>query len=301
MCSYWRAEPKRDLPLSFVEERVVPFIRQYGVEVTFISGGEPCLHPQLPQIVGQIKQAGSTITLITNGSHLGEVFEHIAAWVDAYLLSIDAGNAALHRRIRGLDNFSQMAAWPEKIKAKNPAAQVAYTCVLQKQNVEDIVDYYLRFSPLPCDALFFNVPELKPHCFGRQDTVPEDSRQNAQLSDREIELLESNLQKIQQLDLGRNKLSQSPEFFNDCVTYFKYLRGERVECDDHTCVMPFHSLVIDESQHIRPCFYLPFSFPFDPEDSDILNREDLREVRREILHNRQFREKYCRQCRQFQG
>jgi len=44
---------------------------QTGLHVTKITGGEPCLRPDLPQIVSQFHQAGFTdISLITNGSLL---------------------------------------------------------------------------------------------------------------------------------------------------------------------------------------------------------------------------------------
>lgn len=301
ICDYWRIEPKKDLPLTFIQEKIVPLIRQYGVQVLFVTGGEPTLHPQLPQIIETIKQTGSTITLITNGSHLKENIEQIVDRVDAFIISIDASNKTLHQRIRKLDNFDEIVNWPEKIKTKNPAVQVAYSFLIQKQNIADIVDFYLRFCTLPCDAIIFNVPELKSYSFGRRDTVPRESLHSAMLTRKEIEILEYNLQKIQPLDVGRNKLIQSTGFFTACVEYFKHLKGESAASAERICEMPFQSLVVDEFQQIRPCFYLPFSNPLHEDDQDVSNSRTLRRTRERILNSSEFRKKYCRYCLQFQS
>ena len=313
LCSYWQAKPVKYLRHSFIRDKVSPLIRRYKVAVTFISGGEPTLHPELIEIVKEIYRTGTSITLITNGAGLNRVFDRIRNGINAYIFSLDAATADLHRSTRGLDNFAELISWPERIKAVNPSARVAFSCLLQKENIEHIVDIYNLLSDNGCDAIFFNVPEMKPQCFGRGSNFPKEIMKYVLLNDRDIETLERNIEKIQDLDYLKGKLHQGEDFFSDCVQYFKFLRGEKVEFPDRVCRVPFSSLVIDEAGNLSPCFYLPFSMPLkdpggkvagslkDEQLEDIVNHNYLKSIREEIQNNKKFRENYCRHCLQFQG
>jgi MoaA/NifB/PqqE/SkfB family radical SAM enzyme len=306
LCHYWKSKPKTFLSLPVIQQKIIPLISKYNVNLTFITGGEPTFHPHLPEILRVLKETGTRVTLITNGGRLSAVFDEIKDYVDAYMFSIDAGNEALHREIRGLDNFDEIIAWPGRILDQQPSAQVAFTCLLQKKNVHDLVDFYLLAADLPIDAIFFNVPELKPYCFGRQEDIPAESWENSILDDKKIDLLEKNLKKMVQLDMGRGRLFQREVFFDNCVRYFRSLRKEHdveEELNDlnEVCRVPFTSIVFDESQRIYPCFYLPYSVPFGDFDEDVINGEYLKSIRREISNNPELRKKYCSFCLQFQG
>lgn len=99
--------------------------------VTFVGSGEPLLHASLGWMIRQVKMMTELpIAVITNGSllYLPEVQEELSA-ADAVLPALDAGNAALYRRInrphpeisferlsQGLIAFGQRYAgklWPE--------------------------------------------------------------------------------------------------------------------------------------------------------------------------------------------
>jgi MoaA/NifB/PqqE/SkfB family radical SAM enzyme len=304
LCQYWKSKPKGFLPLAVLEEKVVPLINKYNVGLTMITGGEPTLHPQLPAIIKTLEKTGTRITLITNGTHLDAVFDEIKDRTDAYLFSLDASNEALFREIRGIDHFKEIIAWPKRILDHRPYAQVAFNCLLQKKNIGDLVDLYRLVVDLPVDGIFFNVPELKPYCFGRQETVPEKSAGNAILDEKEIALLEANLEQMVELDAARGKLFQRQVFFDNCVRYFQALSHQReVEFNDpkEVCQVPFTSIVIDESACLYPCFYLPYSIPFGQSQQDPVNGDYLKETRKEIFNNPGLRRKQCSFCLQFQG
>lgn len=304
LCQYWTNKPKRFLPLAVVEERVVPLIKKYNVGLTLITGGEPTLHPQLPAIIKTLEKTGTRMTLITNGTHLDAVFDEIKDLTDAYMFSLDASNEALFREIRGLDHFKEIIAWPKRILEHRPYTQVAFNCLIQKKNIGDLVDLYRLVKDLPVDGIFFNVPELKPHCFGRKKAVPEKSMKNAILNEKEIELLEANLEQIVEMDATRGKLFQRQVFFDNCVRYFRALSHQQEKEFNETedvCQVPFTSIVIDESACIYPCFYLPYSVPFGQSCEDPVNGDYLKETRNEIFNNPGLRKKYCSFCLQFQG
>jgi MoaA/NifB/PqqE/SkfB family radical SAM enzyme len=303
LCQYGKSNPRRFLSVAVVEEKVVPLINKYNINFTLITGGEPTLHPQLPGILEVLAGTGTGITLITNGAHLGEVFDGLKDRVEAYMFSLDAANEKLYYEIRGLRHFNELLAWPGRIVAYRPYARVAFNCLIQKKNVADLVNLYRLTVDLPVEGIFFNVPELKSYCFGREGDVPVASRENALLDEGEIGLLEENLKKLVQLDTGRGKLFQGREFFDRCVRYFQALRREReVVFNDpqEVCQVPFTSIVFDENQCLAPCFYLPYSVPFAGSE-DPVNGDYLGGIRKEMSDNPDWRERYCSFCLQFQG
>jgi wyosine [tRNA(Phe)-imidazoG37] synthetase (radical SAM superfamily) len=69
--------------------------------VTFVGSGEPTLHIGLGWLIRKVKELTSLpVAVITNGAllYLPEVREELSA-ADAVLPTLDAGNAALHRKI----------------------------------------------------------------------------------------------------------------------------------------------------------------------------------------------------------
>jgi len=319
LCGYWKTGPGEEKFLSpgFIKDKVVPFINDHGIENVCITGGEPTLHPGLPEIVKEIKKAGPMISVVTNGSHPGEIFEKVMYDVHGWLFSLDAGNKSLHARIRGLTNFDEITAWPEKIKRGNPAAQIAFNCLIQKWNVRDLVNVYDLICKLPCEGIFFNVPELKPYCFVKTDPidksfagstgqVPRFSKKplaaGGQLDNEEMEILKTSLEKIVETDRteGRYKLMQSDSYFKKVIDYFEYLRGGEVKFEDRRCHVPFMSLVVDESERVLPCFYLPPDMAYCSKGKELIDNGYFKNIE-ERLADPQFRASVCTHCLQLQS
>ena len=59
------------LPDSMDEQDFFAFLdKRHGlIDGVAITGGEPCLHPDLPEFIGRIRQAGFLVKLDTNGYH----------------------------------------------------------------------------------------------------------------------------------------------------------------------------------------------------------------------------------------
>lgn len=309
LCAYWKALPPVFLSLPALREKVIPLVSHYRIEMTLITGGEPTLHPHLPEILTELSAVGTRCSLITNGTCLEHLFKDICDHVDSYMFSLDAPDEKLYREIRGLDNFSQLLQWPEKIVAHHYYTPVAYNCLLQKKNVGHLIELYRLVAELPINGIFFNVPEIKTCCFGLSDPpgneLPAIVPENALLTDEEIMVLGDQFKTIRYLDASRGKLFQGESFFENCLRYFRGLQQRNhqpINPEAHFCPVPFTSSVIDERLQLRPCFYLPFSHPFDPGNSvlDPLNHQYLKNLRREFFSNPGFRYRYCSNCLQFQ-
>jgi wyosine [tRNA(Phe)-imidazoG37] synthetase (radical SAM superfamily) len=69
--------------------------------VTFVGSGEPTLHSGIGWLIRRVKaRTEKPVAVITNGAllHLSDVREELSA-ADAVLPTLDAGNAALYRKI----------------------------------------------------------------------------------------------------------------------------------------------------------------------------------------------------------
>jgi MoaA/NifB/PqqE/SkfB family radical SAM enzyme len=298
LCHYWKSRKLNHLPLSFVNETVTPFIREKKIPLTIITGGEPTLHPQLPAIIKSLKLSGTRVSLTTNGSGLNRCFEETVPHIDAYMFSMDAADPELFYQIRKLNHFHEQLKWPQKIKEKNPWAQIAFLCLIQKQNLHQLLEIYKLTAELPVDALFFNVPDLSPHSFARTHSSPGDYRKNAILSDHEIAELDRQLNQIQDLDSRHGLLFQGSDYFEKCIRYFKSIRDDDftpLNDREPVCRVPFDSIVIDENQQIMPCFYLPHAIPFSQIESQYTGLKQM------IANDTDLYPSHCSTCLQYQG
>jgi MoaA/NifB/PqqE/SkfB family radical SAM enzyme len=301
ICNYWQHPAPTHLSLDFIQRHVIPIVKRHRIRLVIITGGEPTLHPELPQIARDLKQTGATITIITNGSNLDTLYPRLEDSVDAFLLSLDAPTSHLHTQMRGLSNFSQLIQYPTMIKKRNPFKQVAFSCVLQKRNVRHLEDYYKLAAALPIDGIFFNVPELKPHCFGRPGTVNDIALQETHLSEEELAIMERQLLRISKIDRSVGLLQQREAYFKECAGYFNFLNGNEPLRPPPPCRIPSQSIVIDEKENCLPCFYLPFSFPISQSGEQPFLTPELAQIREKTFKDSEFRRRHCGFCLQFQG
>jgi MoaA/NifB/PqqE/SkfB family radical SAM enzyme len=81
--------------------------RVLGVD---ISGGEPLLLPELPELIDILVAGGCTVSVTTNATHLARRAEALAAHVDAVRVSLDGPDAERHDRWRGAGSFGRAVA-----------------------------------------------------------------------------------------------------------------------------------------------------------------------------------------------
>jgi len=300
LCSYWKNKEPKFISLNFIKRKIIPLIRKYNIKFVCITGGEPTLHPRLHEIIKLIKKEGPYITLITNCTNLGNHFDKIKKYIDGYMISLDADTPTLFYKIRGNKNFKEVISWPRKIKKSSPSAEVVFSCLIQKRNFNRLKNIYLLASKIDINGIFFRVPELKEFSFGGININKRDKKKirEARLNEKEIKKLAGIFVDIRKLDSPKKLLLQKPTTFKNYIKYFKKLNGDKILFKDRICDVPFNSLVIDELERVRPCFYLPFSTHFN-KIKDPLNSKLFKNIRNRLLKNKKFREKYCVDCLQF--
>jgi MoaA/NifB/PqqE/SkfB family radical SAM enzyme len=110
-----------------------------GTRVLTITGGEPTLRKDLPEILRYAKSKGMLLFLNTNGAYLNK---ELLSLVDRITLSLD-GSEILNDKIRGKGSYKDVI---DAIKlCKKSKVFVTITCVITKKNVNRIEDI-LKFG-----------------------------------------------------------------------------------------------------------------------------------------------------------
>ena len=101
-CDIWRsAEMIGPAPTEVVLRRLRELPR-LGVKLVDLTGGEPLLHPDLPLLLRTAKAAGLRTKVSTNGLLYPARARELRGLVDWLTFSLDAPEADLHDRMRGV-------------------------------------------------------------------------------------------------------------------------------------------------------------------------------------------------------
>ena len=298
LCDYWLIKRPRLIDPELVETRVVPFIKDNGLSVVCISGGEPTLHPELPRIVRAVRAAGATATLATSTTRLGDHFEELRDLVTHYMVSLDGPDRESYHRSRGIDRFDDVLAWVRRIRAETKA-ETAISFVLQSSNISLVRPMYELCLAIGVQRFFLRVPDLKPGAFGRTRSVRSRTLKQATVVPEQVEGLRRDLAWLVDEDVHHGLLGQTPETLRRKVRFFDCIAsGVPYQEDDLLCDVPLTSLVLQADGRVRPCFYLPQVQDFD---QDPANGNAFVEVYTKMLHDEDFRRSWCNACQQFDG
>lgn len=81
---------------------------QLGVRFVDFTGGEPLLHPELPEMLRYAKKKRLRTTITTNGLLYPQCARELAGKIDFLHFSLDAATAAEHDNMRGAKAFTQV-------------------------------------------------------------------------------------------------------------------------------------------------------------------------------------------------
>lgn len=140
-----------DIELDKIITRLDTLLETAGPVPLQISGGEPTLHPQLPDVVDQARQRGfKNIELVTNGIIISRDPAYLPALVDkgltAVYLQFDGLSRKTYETIRGQDMSEVRAKSIEAIRAARICCTlaVAVTPRVNDHELGDIVDFGIK-------------------------------------------------------------------------------------------------------------------------------------------------------------
>lgn len=113
MCKHWRVVREEPLPMAYFHG-LIDELAQLGCRKIHLSGGEPLLRPETPELVAHASQLGMRVTLTTNGTLVDKALAKrlVEAGLRAVSVSIDSPLRKVHDHIRGVPG-----AWKKSVRA----------------------------------------------------------------------------------------------------------------------------------------------------------------------------------------
>jgi MoaA/NifB/PqqE/SkfB family radical SAM enzyme len=152
---------RKRLPLARIEHWLAIFAERCpGANVVFL-GGEPTLHPNLPQAVRCARRLGfASITIDTNGYLFNDILERVSpAEVDVFSFSLDGATPATNDGLRGQDSYATCLEGIRKAKAKGFHTSLIYT--VSRANLHELSRMGPLLSELGVERFFIQVLGLR--------------------------------------------------------------------------------------------------------------------------------------------
>ena len=278
-CDYWR-HGRIDMTLERVVS-LLPSLRRLETRVALLSGGEPLLNSDWPEMARLLRDNGQKVWLLTAGLALAKHARRVAELFDAVTVSLDGTNPATYAAIRGLDAFDKVC---EGIRlATDAGASVSVRVTLQRANYSELplfVDVARQAGAHQVSFLAVDVGN--PHAFGRTD----DARPDVALRGDdlvEFERLLGVLETAHADDFQSGFIAESPQKLRRLLQYFTAVNGAG-PYPPVRCNAPEFSAVVGVSGRVQPCFFIPGPplASVHPELEDSLNSDAMSSLRADI-------------------
>lgn len=159
-CYYIDEENKKHTPFDSIERTFQWWKRDYQVDYTDITGGEPTVHPDIVEIVRCSNKYGIKPTIITNAQR-SEMFEPmIEAGLDDLLISIHGIHDYYDQVVQkkgAFKNIEKTISILEKNKFsfRTNTTLTSYSC----EDIDEITDWLLMIKPRIANLIAFNPHE----------------------------------------------------------------------------------------------------------------------------------------------
>jgi len=165
-CQHCRAahQPRQDMPIEQIV-KIIRFARRFSpnYKEIILSGGEPLLHREFPEVLTAVRQnGGKCITLTTNGSLLNK--EHLLIIQELNFqrfilsVSIDSLSAAKHDTFRNHKGSFTKATRALKLIAENniPSVIASMRSTLQSSQIDDMEKMVRYARDIGCKRISFS-------------------------------------------------------------------------------------------------------------------------------------------------
>jgi len=278
-CDYWR-HGVADMGLDSVR-RLLPDLTRLQTQVALISGGEPLLNPEWPQIAELLRRQGLKLWLLTSGLSLAKHAQRAAALFDAITVSLDGTDAATYAAIRGLDAFDKVC---EGIcAAADNGSPVSVRVTLQRANYRQLPQFVRLARDLGAHQVsFLAVDVANPHAFARQDDFSSDLA----LHREDLPVLAAILDQLEQEHAGELRsglIADSPRKLRRIHRYFSAVCGLG-DYPPVRCNVFEYSAVVGPTGRVSPCFFIsgPAEAVWRDDLEGVLNHTEMRALREQI-------------------
>ena len=257
-CDHWR-HGRTDASLASIRG-LLPSFELLGTRMVALSGGEPLLHPEWPQIAQLLRPRGIQLWLLTSGLSLAKHACRASTLFDFITVSLDGTNRETYAAIRGLDAFDKVLEGIRAATSYGVAPSIRVT--LQRANYQQMPAFVdLARAAGARQVSFLAVDVANPHAFGRLDDFSSDLALRAE----DLPVFEGLVRSMElehAEDFRSGFIAESPLKLRRILQYFSALCG-REPFPAVRCNAPEFSAVIGANGHVQPCFFIP-----GPPDAD---------------------------------
>jgi MoaA/NifB/PqqE/SkfB family radical SAM enzyme len=250
-CDYWR-HGTVDMSLDAVR-RLVPDLARLQTQVALISGGEPLLNPEWPQIAELLRDQGLKRWLLTSGLSLAKHARRAAALFEAITVSLDGTDRATYEAIRGLDAFDKVCEGIRAVAQTDTPVSVRVT--LQRANYRQLPRFVELARELGAQQVsFLAVDVANPHAFARRD----DFSRDLALRTQDLPVLAASIDDLERehtQDFRSGLIADSPRKLRGIHQYFSALCG-LADYPPVRCNVFEYSAVIGATGQVSPCFFI---------------------------------------------
>jgi MoaA/NifB/PqqE/SkfB family radical SAM enzyme len=219
-------------------------------------GGEPTLHPDLPQAVRCARRLGfASITIDTNGYLFNHILERVSpAEVDVFSFSLDGATPATNDGLRGQGSYSTCLEGIRRARAKGFHTSLIYT--VSRANLHELPRMGPLLSELGVERFFIQVLGLRGKAALTGGAA--DARKNLRVSRAEwLEIVPAAAAAVAQQGIRviYPKVFLAPHETFECAgrvadNYFVFPNGRVYRCP--LCEdFPIHSLAFDGEQLVE--------------------------------------------------
>jgi len=252
-CDWWKQSGADDLTLEEIGD-VAAALPALGTRMVVFSGGEPLLRPEVFDAAQLFRDRGVTLHLLTSGVLLERFAERVAQHFRRVIVSLDAADAPLYERIRGVDALAVVGRGIARMRRLAPDIPLSGRATLHRANFRELPRLIEYAKALGLDRISFLPADISSLGFGR-DHVPQQA--GLALDEEDVAEFEAIVERTLQVyahDFASGFVAESPDKLRRLPRYYAALNGAE-PFPAVSCNAPWISVVVEANGSVRPCFF----------------------------------------------
>jgi MoaA/NifB/PqqE/SkfB family radical SAM enzyme len=258
MCDIWKTKDSHAFQSADLQPQLES-IRQLGVRWVVLSGGEPLLNNEWPQLCSLLRREGIRLTLLTTGLLLAKHAAQVAELFDDMIVSLD-GPEQIHDAIRRVDKaFALLQRGVDAVQKQRSSLKITARTTIQKANHAHLCETLAAAKQLNLNGVSFLAADLTSEAFNRLLGWSTNRQSEVALTVEEVAILETEIGCLiteNREDLDSGYIAESAEKLRRIARHFRaHLGLDRSESP--RCNAPWTSAVMETDGTVRPCFFHP--------------------------------------------
>jgi MoaA/NifB/PqqE/SkfB family radical SAM enzyme len=258
MCDIWKTKDSRAFQSADLQPHLES-IRQLGVCWVVLSGGEPLLNNEWPQLCSLLRREGIRLTLLTTGLLLAKHAARVAELFHDIIVSLD-GPEQIHDAIRRVDKaFALLQRGVVAVRKQRSSLKITARTTVQKANHATLRETLASAKQLNLNGVSFLAADLTSEAFNRPLGWSTNRQSEVALTVEEVAILETEIDHLiteNAEDIHSGYIAESAEKLRRIAKHFRaHLGLDRSESP--RCNAPWTSAVIETDGTVRPCFFHP--------------------------------------------